>query len=41
MQMRSTIRADLLCEFISTCHRKLADLEFLSICQHIKTNQLL
>jgi hypothetical protein len=39
--MRSTIRADLLSEFISICHRKLADLEFLSVCQYIKTNQLL
>jgi len=41
MQMRSTIRADLLCEFIFTCQRKLAELEFLSVCQHIKNNQLL
>jgi len=41
MQMRSTIRAALLCEFISTCHRKLAELVFLFVCQHIKTNQLL
>jgi len=41
MQMRSTIRADLLCEFISTCHRKLADLEFISVCKYVKINQLL